>query len=67
MPIFATVVSKTNIKNEDKSNEKINYSLSADHHEDFLNLIAEESGCSLKELLDIDLYLYDTQKAVCFL
>lgn len=37
-----------------------------DHHTDFLKLVAEHAGCKVEEIVDLDLYLYDTQPAVNF-
>jgi len=34
-----------------------------DHHTDFLKLVAEHAGCKVEEIVDLDLYLYDTQPA----
>lgn len=68
LPILATVAIKTNNNKKEselKEDEKIN-SINDDHHDEFLSLIAQQAGCTLNELLDLDLYLYDSQKAVNF-
>jgi aspartyl aminopeptidase len=38
-----------------------------EHHAEFLKLIAEHANCKPEEILDMDLYLYDTQPAVSHL
>ncbi|KAI1710417.1 aminopeptidase I zinc metalloprotease (M18) domain-containing protein [Ditylenchus destructor] len=42
---------------------KLNCSIVEDHHEQLLNVIAEEAGCGVEELVDLDMYLYDVQEA----
>ncbi|CAD6192986.1 unnamed protein product [Caenorhabditis auriculariae] len=34
-----------------------------DHHEHFLKLISDAAGCTPEEIVDLDLYLYDTNPA----
>ena len=35
----------------------------SNHHTQFLGLIAKEAGCQPEDIVDLDLYLYDTNKA----
>uniref|UniRef100_A0A1I7T8J8 Aspartyl aminopeptidase n=1 Tax=Caenorhabditis tropicalis TaxID=1561998 RepID=A0A1I7T8J8_9PELO len=35
----------------------------SNHHPQFLGLIAKEAGCQPEDIIDLDLYLYDTNKA----
>ncbi|CAO4369092.1 unnamed protein product [Caenorhabditis nigoni] len=37
--------------------------ITANHHPQFLGLIAKEAGCQPEDIVDLDLYLYDTNKA----
>jgi aspartyl aminopeptidase len=37
----------------------------SDHHASFLKLIAGSAGCQVNEIVDMDMYLLDTQPAVC--
>lgn len=67
LPIFATTPKKSDCSEKDCTagdEPKLNCSITAEHHAEFLKLIAEEAGCTVDELLDMDLYLYDTQPAV---
>lgn len=68
LPILASIGPKSTCDKitEKIDEENINCSITNEHHEDFLKLIAKEAGCIVEEILDIDLYLYDTQKAVKF-
>lgn len=62
VPLLATL--SVNLPNSEKfEKEKLNCSIANDHHEEFLNLIANEASCEVDELLDLDLYLYDVQPA----
>lgn len=67
-PILATLanekLSPEPGKTEDRS-AKDPRSVVNEHHEVFLKLIANEAGCTVEEIVDLDLYLYDTQPAVC--
>lgn len=44
-------------------NEITDY-LTNDHHPVFLDAVANAAGCDPSSILDLDLYLYDHQKAV---
>ncbi|CAL2036187.1 unnamed protein product [Caenorhabditis brenneri] len=35
----------------------------SNHHPQFIGLIAKEAGCQVEDIVDLDLYLYDTNKA----
>ncbi|CAK5077295.1 unnamed protein product [Meloidogyne enterolobii] len=68
-PILAQVSSdnSTNNKDEkkvDKDQLISGISITGDHHDIFLKSIGELAGCEPEELLDLDLYMSDTQPAV---
>uniref|UniRef100_A0A914M3Y3 Aspartyl aminopeptidase n=1 Tax=Meloidogyne incognita TaxID=6306 RepID=A0A914M3Y3_MELIC len=66
-PILAQVSSDNSTKDEKKvdKDQLINgISIVGDHHDILLKSIGELAGCEPEELLDLDLYLYDTQPAV---
>uniref|UniRef100_A0A915LW16 Aspartyl aminopeptidase n=1 Tax=Meloidogyne javanica TaxID=6303 RepID=A0A915LW16_MELJA len=66
-PILAQVSSDNSTKDEkkvDKDQLISGISITGDHHDILLKSIGELAGCEPEELLDLDLYLYDTQPAV---
>lgn len=65
-PILATQVFDDYATKElNKTTEEVkNLPISQKHHPTFLQLIANSAECSVEELLNFDLYLYDTQPAV---
>ncbi|KAI1731004.1 aminopeptidase I zinc metalloprotease (M18) domain-containing protein [Ditylenchus destructor] len=64
LPILATAPSEPlghpGNKAEDENNCE---QIAKEHHEKFLSAIAEKAGTSVSEMIDLDLYLYDTNKA----
>uniref|UniRef100_A0A914KTW6 Aspartyl aminopeptidase n=1 Tax=Meloidogyne incognita TaxID=6306 RepID=A0A914KTW6_MELIC len=65
-PILAQVSSDNSTKDDKKvdKDQLINgISIIGDHHDILLKSIGELAGCEPEELLDLDLYLYDTQPA----
>uniref|UniRef100_A0A915M024 Aspartyl aminopeptidase n=1 Tax=Meloidogyne javanica TaxID=6303 RepID=A0A915M024_MELJA len=65
-PILAQVSSDNSTKDEkkvDKDQLISGISITGDHHDILLKSIGELAGCEPEELLDLDLYLYDTQPA----
>ncbi|CAI5445146.1 unnamed protein product [Caenorhabditis angaria] len=54
----AGIVGKTN---DEPSTDPRN--IVSNHHIQFLEVIAKEAGCKPEEIVDLDLYLYDTQPA----
>ncbi|VDD87800.1 unnamed protein product [Enterobius vermicularis] len=58
------IVLNTNDQKDEE--EKCLDSLPEEHHLSLLELISKEAGCDSSEILDFDLYLYDTQgPAIC--
>ena len=53
--------SASNDSKEEK--EKKNCCVADEHHESFLQAVSNAAGCKPEEILDLDLYLYDTQPA----
>ncbi|KAH7731896.1 Protein DNPP-1 [Aphelenchoides avenae] len=64
-PILATQVFDDYATKElNKTTEEVkNLPISQKHHPTFLQLIANSAECSVEELLNFDLFLYDTQPA----
>ncbi|EJW87813.1 aspartyl aminopeptidase, partial [Wuchereria bancrofti] len=65
-PIIATLATENLNKNAKECSDDVGVNSSSvinDHHMVFLNIIANAAGCEPDNILDLDLYLYDHQKA----
>uniref|UniRef100_A0A1I8AZK1 Aspartyl aminopeptidase n=1 Tax=Meloidogyne hapla TaxID=6305 RepID=A0A1I8AZK1_MELHA len=65
-PILAQISGENSTKDEKKADKDQcsgGISIIGDHHDILLKTISELTGCEPEELLDLDLYLYDTQPA----
>ncbi|VDN57966.1 unnamed protein product [Dracunculus medinensis] len=64
-PILATMIAENINKNVYNYDQAIDWGYTTnDHHISLLKLIADEIGCKIEEIIDLDLYLYDHQPAV---
>uniref|UniRef100_A0A0R3RG48 Aspartyl aminopeptidase n=1 Tax=Elaeophora elaphi TaxID=1147741 RepID=A0A0R3RG48_9BILA len=66
-PIIATLATENSNKNAKEClSDDVSINASSvinDHHAVFLDTVANAAGCEPKNILDLDLYLYDHQKA----
>ncbi|CAI2348133.1 unnamed protein product [Caenorhabditis sp. 36 PRJEB53466] len=64
-PILETFAA-AEINGQNKEDPKKEYdprNITGNHHPQFLGLIAKEAGCQPEDIVDLDLYLYDTNPA----